>query len=363
MKRGLLARRAPEHRTVEIVRTTCGAHAQILSTVPLALGARTSGLTSDKVIAAINDEHTLIKTWSMRGTLHVLTVDDLPLYCAALGTTDMYNEPSVLEYLELKRSDVDAVLEAIPVALDGQILTREELADAVVKITKKKHLDQHLRSGWGSLPKPAAFRGLLCFGPQSGRSVTFVRPDQWIGEWKNYDTEAALVEVFRRFLGAYGPATKAEIARWLGVSSCEAGRVLDLMHDELAEVSVAGTARIVLESDLRSFRSGRPIVGVRLLPSFDQLLVMSAPHSEAIVDPAFKARVYRPRIAVWSLPTVMINGRAGAAWRLDRRKRSAIVSVDPFSTLPRGCKGALDEEVARLGAFLGTEAQLKLGES
>jgi winged helix DNA-binding protein len=325
MRRGHLARRVPASRMVKIVRAMCGAHAQILSTVSLALGARTSALTADQVTAAINHEHTLIKTWSMRGTLHVLADDDLPLYCAALGTADMYNEPSFLEYLQLEMADVEAVLDAIPTALDGQVLRREELADAVVRITRKKHLRDHLRSGWGSLLKPAAFRGLLCFGPRSGRSVTFARPDQWIGKWKHYDTHEALVEVFRRFLAAYGPANKAEVARGWGVTPAEAGRALRLMEPQLTEATVGGVNRLLLAADLRSLQSTRPIKGARLLPSFDQLLVMSAPHSESIVDPKFKARLYRSRVAVWSLPTVVVDGRARAAWKLDRKSKAVTV--------------------------------------
>ncbi|MFN2520131.1 MAG: hypothetical protein ABR525_03690 [Candidatus Limnocylindria bacterium] len=94
---------------------------------------------------------------------------------------------------------MDAVRDAVPRALDGRTLTRDELADAVVRITKRPHLGPRLRSGWGELLKPSAFRGLLCFGPQDGRSATFVRPDQWIGRWRDFATDDALREVFRRF--------------------------------------------------------------------------------------------------------------------------------------------------------------------
>jgi hypothetical protein len=363
LMRGHLSRRVGKNRMVDAVSDMCGAHAQILSTVSLALAARTSGATTAHVSTALDEDRTLVKTWSMRGTLHVLTAEDLPLYCAALRASSSYAEPSYLDYLGLEMADADAVLEAIPVALDGQILTREELADAVVKITRKKHLDEHLRSGWGSLLKPAAFRGLLCFGPQSGRSVTFVRPDQWIGGWKDLHPEDALREVFRRFLSAYGPASKTELGRWWGVTPAEMGPVLDLMRHELDEIDVGNRKRYMLKSDIRSLKAVRRAKGVRFLPSFDQLLVMSAPHSEAVVDAGFKERVYRQRVAVWSLPAVMVDGRLRASWRLDRKKRSAVVTVDPFGPVPRGSRSALEEEVARLGTFLNTDLVLELVEA
>src|SRR2546425_691142 len=53
--------------------------------------------------------------------------------------------------------------------------------------------------------------GLLCFGPNRGNRVTFVRPDQWAGDlargWTEIDGRVALAEVLRRYLSAYGPAT------------------------------------------------------------------------------------------------------------------------------------------------------------
>jgi hypothetical protein len=356
-----LSRRVSAAKMVATVGDMCGAHAQILSTGALALAARVSRLKTERFTAAIEEEHSLVKTWAMRGTLHVLTAEDLPLYCAARRTTEMYSEPSYLEYLELKLADVEAVLEAIPSALDGKVLTREELADEVVRITRKRHLDKHLRSGWGSLLKPAAFSGLLCFGPQAGRSVTFVRADQWIGGWKHFDTDEALMEVFRRFLSAYGPASKNEVARWWGVRPPEAGRVLDLMAHELSEVEVGGTKRLALAADLRALRLSQPVEGVRLLPSFDQILVVSAPHSGAIVDDEFKERVYRQRVAVWSLPAVFVDGRVQAAWKLERRKNRALVVVEPFRTLTRTARAALSEEVERLGASLDSETKLQIG--
>src|SRR5439155_18824510 len=93
---------------------------------------------------------------------------------------------------------------------------------------------------------------------------------------------------------------------------------------ELAEVEVGGSTRWVLASDIRALRSAPRAEGVRLLPSFDQLLVVSAPHPEAVVDPEHAGRVYRPRIAVWSLPAVLVDGRVRAGWKLSRQRDRVI---------------------------------------
>lgn len=297
----------------------------------------------------------------MRGTLHVLTAEDLPLYCAGQRTRDQSMNPSFLRYMGLEMADMEALLDAIPQALDGKELTRAELADEVVKITGRTHLSEHLRSGWGSCLKPAAFRGLLCFATQAGRHITFARPDQWIGGWKEWETQDALREVFRRFLSAYGPADRAELARWWGVRPPEAGRILRLLDDEVTEVTVEGKRRWILVKDLRSLQRAGPVSGVRLLPSFDELLVMSAPHKHAIVDGEFASRIYTPKpIAVWSLPAVLVDGRARGAWKLERKPKRVVVRVEPFKRLSPAHRKGLEAEVATVGACLGAEAHLDL---
>jgi hypothetical protein len=358
--RGHLVRRAAASKLVDVVARMCGVHAQLVSSVPLALGARLHGLRHSHVDAALRDDRTLVKTWGMRGTLHVFTADDLPLYCAAQRTRDQYTNPSFLKNYGLEPADVSSILDAISRALDGRALPREQLAEEILRITKRPHLEERLRSGWGEMLKPAAFRGLLCFGPQEGRSVSFVRPDQWLGRWEEHDTDEALVWAFRRFLSAYASASRAELARWWGVRPPEVGRVMKLMSDELVEVEVGGGVRVVLESDLRSIQRARPAEGVRLLPSFDQILVMSAPHADAIVDEVFSPRIYRPRIAVWSLPGVLVDGRVRAAWKIERKRDHVVARVEPFERLAGAVRTALDDEVARLGNLLGTEARLEL---
>jgi hypothetical protein len=107
-------------------------------------------------------------------------------------------------------------------------------------------------------------------------------------------------------------------------------------------------------------RSTPPVEGVRLLPSFDQVLVMSAPHPEAIVDAEFADRIYRPRIAVWSFPAVLVDGRVRASWRLERKRDRGIVRVDPFEKLSRSSLSGLAGEAERLYGLLGTDTRLEV---
>src|SRR5260370_30155308 len=68
---------------VGAVMRTGGIQAQVMSAAELALCTRVEGLSPYDVQAALFQDHTLVKIWAMRGTLHLLSARELPLYVAA----------------------------------------------------------------------------------------------------------------------------------------------------------------------------------------------------------------------------------------------------------------------------------------
>jgi hypothetical protein len=118
------------------------------------------------------------------------------------------------------------MLAAISEAPYDRVLTREELAQEVGWLLGSEELSGKLRDGFGSLLKPSAFEGDLLFAPSVGRNVRFTRTDRWLPGWQSAETVAAVREVVRRYLAAYGPATREEFARWFGTTSpAQAGRL------------------------------------------------------------------------------------------------------------------------------------------
>jgi hypothetical protein len=211
----LLARR-PAADLLATVSDICGLHAQVMSSAAQSAAVRVDGVTPDTVRDALWRDRSLVKTWAMRGTLHLLPAAELATFAAALSLRRYDLDKAWLKFHGLTAAQLGAVIDAVAQALDGRQLGREELGREVVRITGDGRLAPVLASGWGSLLKPVAFQGRLCFGPSEGNRVTFVRPDQWIGGLEQPEPRAALQQILRRFLLAYGPATVDELARWWG---------------------------------------------------------------------------------------------------------------------------------------------------
>ena len=93
-RRHHLDRRVPRGSLLAVASRLCGLHAQVLSSSELTVWARVNGLERNAVQRALWEERTLVKTWAMRGTLHLLPADELPLWRAALGTSRRYVKPA-----------------------------------------------------------------------------------------------------------------------------------------------------------------------------------------------------------------------------------------------------------------------------
>ena len=232
LERHHLHRRAPRGSELRVAGRICGLHAQLLSSAVLSLWTRVEGTSLEAFQRALWRERTLVKIWAMRGTLHLLPARDLPIYLGALGTYRHYLTQGWVKYFGVTREEIELVIETVGDVLRGRVLTRDQLADAVVERTSSKKLGVVLRQGWGVLLKPAAYRGQLCFAEGEGARVRFTHP----GPVRQLEPPKALAELARRYLGAYGPAAhKGRIFRpqgWISPALLVDGHVEGVWRHE-----------------------------------------------------------------------------------------------------------------------------------
>lgn len=356
-----LAQRAPHGELIDVVSRIGALHAQLMSAAELSLWARVEAASPADLSTGLWQDRTLVKTWAMRGTLHILAARDYPMVVAAMSKQVDFAHlpPSYFRYHGIEQDELAPLVENIGAALNGEPLTREKLADAVAARMGNPKMGELLRSGWGSLLKPAARLGDLCFGPDQGRHVTFVRPSEWLGaalmHRKAQDPDQALQEIARRYLNAYGPATFEEFAHWWGFRAPAARRVFEALGDEVEPVTIEGRKAYALAAALPRIAAMEPPVMVRLLPHFDPYIIAISPHYEHVGSDAARARIYRPQ--AWIYPAVLVDGRIVGMWELDKKKKTAL-TVELYERSTPDVKDRIAAEVARLGEFLGKELRL-----
>ena len=177
-----LSVRAAPDALLKVVARLGGVQAQLMPAAELALGVRVKDIHPADVQRLLWAERTLVKTWAMRGTLHLLAAHELGHFVAAWAATIPKRPPSYYTYHKVTPAELDTLIGTIPTVLDATPRTREQLADAVAQQTDNPNLREVLLSGWGALLKPSARRGDICFGPNQGQHVTFVRPTDWLGD-------------------------------------------------------------------------------------------------------------------------------------------------------------------------------------
>lgn len=364
----------------ETVRALAAVQARAPQSAALCLRARTTGLDLSAVEAARVAERAIVRTWTVRGTLHLVPSDDLgwllALYNPALRAS------AARRHRELKLTDDD--LHAGVHLIRDALATHGPLA--------RRELAEYLATGGIDpsgqrliqLINQAALEGVLCHGPDCAGDgdSSYVLCADWLGPgWEGAPRERdeSLAELALRYVRAYGASTPDDFAAWSGLSMLDAETAWKVLADRLVEVETGddGAGWVTLGSTAdpvtRPVRSTRPAglsgvdgaggverVGgtgdgaapvVRLLPSSDTYLVGGYRGHEVTV-PAEHADVVCTG-GDWTKPALTVDGYAVATWHTERQDGRIVVAVHPFRPLDTGVRAGLDAEVADLGRFLG----------
>lgn len=343
---------------LSVVRALCGVQAQVPSAAELAVAVRQDPPTPDGLAEALA-ARTVLRTWAMRGTLHVLAPEDAGAFLSLVGAVRTWEQPAWQRNFGAGPEEVALLARTVTEVLDGRVLERDELIEEVAARAGHRELDEHLRSGWGALLKPLAWMGLLCNGPSRGNRVTFTSPRSWLPDWSGIPEPAAAARIaIPAYLGAYGPARpetfdawltrgrsrKTQLRRWFG----------ELEQDGvLTAVDVEGESAYARAADVDELRDTPPSSTVRLLPGFDQAVLGPGTGDTRIVSPQRRSAV--SQAAGWIAPVVLRGGRVIGVWKADRED----IRIRLFAEEEAGAAvsdARLVDEATRISAGLGRQA-------
>ncbi len=335
-----------------LVKELCGIQAQDARAATLALRVRSAGLIAADVERARVQERTIIRTWGQRGTLHLLATEDLGWLLPLFGPEFIAGSRRRRAELGL---DEDTCTRGIRVIRDVLAshgpLTRAELVEqlAIHGIRIEGQARPHLLSR-------AALEGIICLGPDRGAEPTYVLLGDWVDPGHALSQEAAFVELARRYLGAYGPATPEDMATWSGMPISSIRAAWRQIADQLMEVENGGATVWMLKT--RAAWLDEPPIPARvvcLLPGFDIYLLGYQNRDLAV------PRQHAKRINAGGgilHPVLLVDGRAVGIWKSQRKKNHLDVIVEPFDQLAPAVYPGLEVEVTDLARFLEVQASL-----
>jgi hypothetical protein len=293
---------------------------------------------------------TLLRTWLMRGTMHLVTPAEWPEYVAAVAPVWEKWHRVRLARRGLSAAEQEALLDQYRrvFAREDRPLTREELG----QILSRESGRQIAVSEWGGPVRLLCYRGELVCGPPSGNRVTFNLAKNQLASIRVPELpsqEAAVAAVLTRYLRAFGPATAADFRHWTGLPATAIRPVWQQALDSglLAIVAVRESARkqyFMLAKDLPAFvelcgtrrdpdRHQGPageddLPGPLFLPRFDNLLLAYA-DKERLIDREYAGLVFRPVADVSA--TILDRGRIVGTWKAVRAGRSRQIAAQLFA--------------------------------
>ncbi|AIE85515.1 winged helix DNA-binding domain-containing protein [Fimbriimonas ginsengisoli] len=318
---------------LEAVRAMVAVQTQYAASLPVAVAARLRKGRPGWEDDALSVGGSLVKSWSVRNTLHAHLPEDHRLILGTMG------DHAYRRYLKWARDyhglEVDRLEAEMIAALSNGPLSREQLHDHVPIFRGLPGI------GWGLDVMGLALKRRVCIvGRGSEQCFALLEPGE---------APRNLGGLLRRYLEAFGPATLSDFYRWSGLSAAESKLALNEAGD-LERLTVEGMKgeRLALPGQLDAIPEGS--LGVKLLAKFDPLILA---HRDKTLFLPEKHHRHVFRIAGQVEAVVLSDGIACATWRLIRKGKKASIAIDPIRPLKPRESGRLAKEAASLVKKLG----------
>ncbi len=300
----------------------------------ISLAARVEGFRREQLEAAVHAQH-VVKTTVMRTTLHLVAADEYPAY-AQLSRQARLRRWRKL-YPGLDESSVTAELHA---------WLREPRSNAEIEARVRAY------GGVPDTPYAAIVfaRTLvpLVQLPPAGSWGDRRRP-RFVADPRRLPSpvDAATLAV-TRYLGAFGPASRRDIASWAGVPQRDFADALE----RIETVSFRDEKGVEL-LDL----PGQPLppasvrLPVRFLSRWDQVMLAHADR-DRIMSPEVQAL----NLGLAGDQTVTVDGRIVASWLWRSERGRVVVEITPHLELGRTARDRVRAEARRVGRWLDPDA-------
>jgi hypothetical protein len=342
----------PRARTApEAVDALVALQAQDLESGLASVALRVARGTRSTAVRALDDGD-VVRSWPLRGTLHLVLATDLPWLIRLLSSRSIAAARTRARGLGIDDALISRATDTAIGALTG---TRGLVREDLYRHWNEAGVDTDAQRGYHLLWHLAQ-RGVVCLGPlDGGRQQRIVLLDEWITHPRALEDDEALAELAARYFRGHGPATVRDLARWAGLTQTVARAATELAAPTLGRTAIDGTEHLhdpQIAELLAARRSAAR--GVLLLPGFDELILGYEDRSATV--PASAA----PRIAPGSngmfLPTIVSDGQVVGTWRRSRRGSPAAIETTMLAGVPPALAGAIARAAANRQADVAVPA-------
>jgi len=354
LERHSLIDRAPAMDTIRVVEDICGLNAQSALNYNLCLWARVEGLDRKLVRDALR-EKTLLRSWFMRNTVHIMTTRQAFVACPALreNLVQEWNRWTVKTGSKERPDSWIVHYDEVLAALEEGPLSRSELLERYSPVS------DHPRRILNRTVREMSLKGLVCNAEPRGpwyhdTEHTYADVKRWVPGMKETEESRAQETLMKAYLRAYGPATVQDYAYWTGTKVSAAREVLRRIDSELVAVEASGQkGKLYVPGDtLQELDRVEVVPLARLLPKFDAL-IMGQRDKIRFMDEAARKRVFLPAAEVSA--TVLVDGRVEGVWVMKKEGDAWSLSVELFRELDEEHMDLLCSEIQRMKGFTGFE--------
>jgi Winged helix DNA-binding domain len=325
----------------QIVAWMGGMQGQDFPGVKWSIGLRLPNTTEADIHRALDDGE-IIRTWPMRGTLHIVAARDVRWILTLTSPGNIAGSRRRREALELDDKTLARCRDVFTRTLQGgKQKSREEMYAALESdgISTSGQRGYHIL--WNS-----ALCGLICFDATTNKEQTFALLDEWVAPTKEKTHDEALAELALRYFTSHGPATLQDFIWWSGLSASEARCGFEaiksnLFQETLNKVVYWMPPDISLPKDQASAFA---------LPGFDEYL-LGYKDRNAVLESEHAEKVCPGGNGVFAA-TIVINGRVVGTWKRVIKKSSMEITALPFTTLKKPERCAFEAASKRYAAFM-----------
>ncbi len=291
------------------------------------VGLRLPGTRDADVEKAFTDK-TIFRTWLMRGTLHLVTAEDISWMLDLLAPRIITSNTRRYWELELDEKTLKHSSNVLKKALEGgRELNRKEL----LAILQKRRISTEGQRAAYMLQR-ASLDGLICqCGVENNNPIYMLMDSVPKNRLKR---EEALAELARRYFKSRGPATIGDFMWWSGLLAADARAGSEAVKSEFIQERFGD--EIYWYSGSKPYMLDMPVA--HLLPTYDEYLFAYRDRSASLnlkkTITGLKNR-YRPTIA--------INGQIIGTWKRTFKKDVVLMEYQPFISLNSDEKHALSE--------------------